>query len=61
MVAQLVNKFLAIYETQIFITMLQEPEAGLHLNDTKEAHNFIPYFFKIHFNIILPQTPRFPK
>jgi hypothetical protein len=37
----------------------QEPATILILSQMNPIHTFHPYFLKIHFNIILPSTPRY--
>jgi hypothetical protein len=53
---QLVKKLHSVYETRRFINMYTRPanRLGLELDESS-----LHYFLKIHFNIILPSTPRF--
>jgi hypothetical protein len=37
------------------------PPLDPFLSQLNSFHTFTPYFFKIHFSIILPSSPRFPK
>jgi len=58
-VPQLANKFPALYETQKFIYFFHKiPSLVRILSHTNQLHILPTYFSKIHFNIILPSTPK---
>jgi hypothetical protein len=55
---QLVKEFHAFYGTWRFITSFTSIH---HMSQIDSVHTSPPYFLKIHFNIILPSTPRSSK
>jgi hypothetical protein len=55
-VPQLVENFLAFYETRNLVTVFKNPI----LSQINSVHILTPSFYNIQFNIILPSTPRTP-
>jgi hypothetical protein len=60
-VTQLVKKFPAFHGIQSLIIVHKIPPSDFMLIHIKLVNSLTFYFFKIHFNIILPSTPSPPK
>jgi hypothetical protein len=60
-VTQLVKKYPAIYGTRKFITVFTRAHHRVPiLSQMHQVYNFLPYFSRIHFNIILPTSLDLP-
>jgi len=44
-----------------FVCSLQDHGTGPFLSHTNQFHALSTYVLKVHFNIILPHTPAFPR
>jgi len=60
-VPQLVKKFPTLQRTRRFITTHDSSSLVPIQNQINQIHAFLPQFSKIHFNIILPPTPKSSK
>jgi hypothetical protein len=60
-VIQLVKKFPAFHGNQSLTVVRKTPPSDFMLSQMKPVNRLTFYFFKIHFNIILPSTLRCPK
>jgi hypothetical protein len=58
-VAQVVNKFPALYRTRSRITMRTRDPRGPILSHLNPAHDLKTYFFNIHIGIIVPLPQSF--
>jgi len=59
MITQMVKKFPTFHGTQRFITVFtRAPPLVSILSEMNPVHTLLPYFPKIHCNIVLPSAPK---